>query len=202
MATDPNGDADVLTYTPGGRDKDSFAIASDTGQITVKTGTKLDYEKKNSYMVTVTATDPSLASTTIDVTINVVDVNERPVIAGEDDITKEHPENSTGTIQRFQATDPERRPVYWSLKASIPNTPTTNFFTISKSGVLSFMEGRDFENPQGGGDSNTYKVVVISSDDVPGVGTPIMTSERKFTVRVTNVRESGSVTVDRRVPQM
>ena len=202
MATDPNGSADVLTYTHGGRDKDSFAIASDTGQITVKTGTKLDYEKKNSYMVTVTAADPSLASATIDVTINVVNVNEGPEIAGEDDITKEHPENSTGTIQRFQATDPERRPVYWSLKDGDSDYPDDDLFTISKNGVLSFMEGRDFENPLGGGDSNTYKVVVIASDDAPGVGTPIMTSERKFTVRVTNVRESGSVTVDQRVSQV
>ena len=201
-ATDPNGVVDVLTYTHGGRDKDSFAIASGTGQITVKTGAKLDYEKKNSYMVTVTATDPSLASATIDVTINVVNVNEGPVIAGEDDIAKEHPENSTGTIQRFQATDPERRPVYWSLKDDDSDYPDDDFFTISKNGVLSFMEGRDFENPLGGGDSNTYKVVVIASDDAPDVGTRIMTSERKFTVRVTNVRESGSVTVDRRVPQM
>ena len=202
MATDPNGSADVLTYTLGGRDKDSFDIASNSGQITVKDGTELDYEKKSSYMVTVTATDPSLASVTIDVTINVVDVNEGPVIAGEDDITKEHPENSTGTIQRFQATDPERRPVYWSLKDNDANYPDDDVFTISNNGVLSFTEGRDFENPLGGGDSNTYKVVVISSDDASGVLTPIMASERKFTVRVTNVRESGSVTVDRRVPQV
>ena len=201
MAIDPNGDADVLTYTHGGRDKDSFAIALDTGQITVKTGTKLDYEKKNSYMVTITATDPSLASATIDVTINVVNVNEGPEIAGEDDITKEHPENSTGTIQRFQATDPERRPVYWSLEDGDSDYPDNDFFTISKNGVLSFMEERDFENPLDGGNNNTYKVVVIASDDAPDVGTPTMTSERKFTVRVTDVRESGSVTVDRRVPQ-
>ena len=136
----------------------------------MKTGTNLDYEKKNSYMVTVTATDPSLASATIDVTINVVNVNEGPVIAGEDDIAKEHPENSTGTIQRFQATDPERRPVYWSLKDADSDYPDDDFFTISKNGVLSFMEGRDFENPQGGGDNNTYKVVVIASDDAPRRG--------------------------------
>ena len=202
MATDPNGGADVLTYTLGGRDKDSFAIASDTGQITVKTGTKVDYEKKKSYMVTVTAKDPSQASATIDVTINVVNVNEGPVIAGEDDITKEFGENSTSTIQTFSATDPEKRPVYWSLKGDDTDYPDDDFFTISTRGALSFKEGRDFENPLGGGNSNTYKVVVIASDDAPDVGTPIMTSERKFTVRVTNVREPGSVTVDRRVPQV
>ena len=60
--------------------------------------------------------------------------------------------------------------------------------------------------------TNTYKVVVIASDDAPGAGIadrppgrsnavdPIMRSGRKFTVRVTNAPETGSVTVDRRYP--
>ena len=54
-----------------------------TGQITVGADTKLDYESnKKSYMVTVTATDPSQAMTTIDVTINVTDVDEAPEFTG------------------------------------------------------------------------------------------------------------------------
>ena len=79
MATDPNGADDTLTYTLGGPDKGSFEIVSTTGQVTVGADTKLDYESnKKSYMVTVTATDPSLDPATIDVTIMVVDVNDRP----------------------------------------------------------------------------------------------------------------------------
>ena len=117
MATDMSGTTDdTLTYTLGGRDEALFRVRSATGHIEVGAGTKLDYERKKSYMVTVTATDPSLASATIDVTINVTDVNEPPEIAGEDDLTKEFRENSTSTIETFRATDPERRPVYWSLK--------------------------------------------------------------------------------------
>ena len=207
MATDPNPADTNLTHTLGGRDKDSFAIASDTGQITVKTGTKLDYEKKNSYMVTVTATDPSLASATIDVTINVVNVNESPVIAGEDNITKEFRENSTSTIQTFSATDPERRTVYWSLGEGDSDYPDDAFFTISKNGALSFKEGRDFEAPADVGADNTYKVIVVASDDASNIGADTYTdtakmSERKFTVQVTHVRETGSITVDRPYPQV
>ena len=207
MATDPNPADTNLTHTLGGRDKDSFAIASDNGQITVKTGTKLDYEKKNSYMVTVTATDPSLASATIDVTINVVNVNESPVIAGEDDITKEFRENSTSTIQTFSATDPERRTVYWSLGEGDSDYPDDAFFTISKNGALSFKEGRDFEAPADVGADNTYKVIVVASDDASNIGVDTYTdtanmSERKFTVQVTHVRETGSITVDRLYPQV
>ena len=214
MATDMSGTTpDTLTYTLGGRDAALFRVRSDSGIIEVGADTKLDYEKKKSYMVMVTATDPSLRSATIDVTINVTDVNEPPDIAGEDDITKEFRENSTSTIETFRATDPERRPVYWSLKADDTTYPDDDFFTISSSGALSFNEGRDFENPLGGDDSNTYKVIVIASDDVPGAGIttaradiqaadPIIMSERKFTVLVTNVAERGSVTVDRRYPRV
>ena len=55
-ATDPNGD--ILTYSLGGTDAGSFDINQETGQIAVKTATKLDLETKATYRVTVTATDP------------------------------------------------------------------------------------------------------------------------------------------------
>ena len=51
------------------------------GQITVGAGTKLDYETKQTYMVTVIATDSFGESATIDITITVTDVNEGPVIS-------------------------------------------------------------------------------------------------------------------------
>ena len=54
-ATDPDGDADSLTYTLGGDDMASFAIDEMSGQ--VMTSGALDYETKSSYSVTVTATD-------------------------------------------------------------------------------------------------------------------------------------------------
>ena len=88
-ATDLSGSTpDTLTYTLDGRDAAMFRVRQDEnrivlisdegGQIEVGAGTKLDYERKKSYMVTVTATDPSQASATIDVTINVTDVDEPP----------------------------------------------------------------------------------------------------------------------------
>ena len=74
-ATDPDTN-DTLTYSLEGTDAASFALADPTsGQI--KTKAPLDYEgSKNSYSVTVKATDPSGSYDTIVVTINVSDVNE------------------------------------------------------------------------------------------------------------------------------
>ena len=73
--TDPNKD-DTLIYSLSGTDAASFNIDYATGQLRTKSGVTYDFEIKASYMVTVRATDMSNASATIDVTINLTDVDE------------------------------------------------------------------------------------------------------------------------------
>ena len=63
-----------LEYTLTGDDASSFGIVGGTGQL--QTGAALDHETKAAHTVTVTATDSSDASATIDVTINVDNVEE------------------------------------------------------------------------------------------------------------------------------
>ena len=72
--TATDSDADTLTYTLGGADAASFTIVNTSGQLQTKE--LLDYEVTPSYTVTVTATDPSGAADTIDVTITVINVDE------------------------------------------------------------------------------------------------------------------------------
>ncbi len=66
--TDEN---DILTYTLGGTDADSFSIDSATGQL--QTSAALDYETKTSYTVTVDVSDGN-GLDRITVTINVTNV--------------------------------------------------------------------------------------------------------------------------------
>ena len=74
-ATDSDGDS--LTYTLGTTTDDAhFAIDSKTGQL--QTSGALDYESKDSYTVTVTATDGGGLSASIAVTIKVDDVADTP----------------------------------------------------------------------------------------------------------------------------
>jgi len=82
-----DSDGDLMIYTLSGPDATSFTIASGLtpsppappeGQI--RTAVKLDYETKSQYMVVVTATDPSGASDSVNVIINVTDVAETPTI--------------------------------------------------------------------------------------------------------------------------
>ncbi len=74
-ATDPNAN-DTLTYSKSGNDAAFFNIVSTSGQL--RTKDPLNYETKNSYSFTVTATDPSGLTATKTVTVSVTDVNEPP----------------------------------------------------------------------------------------------------------------------------
>ena len=209
-------DEGQLTYSLSGAGAANFEIlsedavgtspAEDEGQIKVKSGVKLDYETTKSYVVTVTATDPGNLSDSIDVTITVSNVDEAPKIAG-DDLTKDYPENGRAQVARFTATDPEGRPVYWSLadaedaevtdEATAADIADAEHFMINSSGVLSFKFSPDYETPMGEGidntNTNTYKVVVVASDDAPGAGGKM--SYRKVTVMVTSVEETETVTL-------
>ena len=76
-ATDANND--TLTYSLEGPDANKFTIMSSSGQIRTKAGEKYSYETDTSYEVTVKADDNKGGTDTIDVTLDVNDVDEPPV---------------------------------------------------------------------------------------------------------------------------
>ena len=76
-ATDADS-GDTLTYSMAGTDATSFAFDASTRQITTITGVTYNHEAtKNSYSVTVKADDDNGGTATVDVTIDVTDVNEK-----------------------------------------------------------------------------------------------------------------------------
>ena len=195
-ATDANGD--TVTYTLRGADASLFRIRSN-GQLEVKG--KLDHETDSSHTITVMANDGSggsNATASITVTIYVTDADEAPKIRdrvasrADGQRTVTYPENGTGYVARFTASDPEgAMPVAWSRttaavsEANVVDLDFADFalFKIDQNGVLSFGTSPSYE-PRGDDD---YRVTVQASD-----GNQI--GYFKVTVDVTDKEETGKAT--------
>ena len=142
VATDVNaGDSAVnapLSYSLTGTDAASFEIDAASGQLSLAQNVALDYEGKRSYRVTVEVTDghdelgddeiPDVIDAGQNVTINVTDVNEAPVVTGEAAVTVE--ENTNRAVATYRGTDPERDTLTWTVSG--------NDFWISDRGQLYF----------------------------------------------------------------
>ena len=73
-ALDADGGRDVLTYSLGGADAGSFQIVAATGQIRTRDGITYDHEARDTYSVTVEASDVHSETDRISVDIHIVDL--------------------------------------------------------------------------------------------------------------------------------
>ena len=137
----------------------------------------------------VTAVDPSGLSASVNVTVRVVDVNEKPVVTLDTFVVSgaasiDYPETSTATVGTYTAAGTKATGVTWSLTGS-----DASDFSISTAGALSFRAQPDFESPDDTGSDNTYNLIVRARNS--GGEYAI----RTVTVTVTNVDESGTVSL-------
>ena len=113
-AADPDGDP--LTYSMSA--SDVFDIDTDTGQIRVAAGATLDYEDTQSYTVTVGVSDgkdpdgnaDTTVDDTIEITINVTDVDEPPAAPGAPDLTEPSGDKETSLDVAWTAPDMTGKP--------------------------------------------------------------------------------------------
>ena len=184
MAEDPDPNTEQLIYTLSGAYAESFRVRGN-GQIEVAAGSKLDFETKQTYMVTLTAEDSFGASASIMVTITVTDMDEAPEVAG--DATADYAENGGGSVANYTAVDPEGAAITsWTLSGE-----DAGLFSI-EGGVLSFKKSPNFEDT---GTDNMHSVTVQATDETNEVGTKMVT------VEVTNVDEPGKITLSALQPQ-
>ena len=190
-ATRPVQLIDGLTYELMGADAGLFDIVPATGQILTKE--KLDYEAKNTHTVRVKATDPWGLWDSIDVTINVTDVDEAPVsglltLTGNESHT--YAENGVDTtLGIYKFSGARTGTPAWTLEGA-----DANYFMLERSSstsrTLKFKESPNYEMPRGqavsGANTNAYMVTVkVSAGDEMNT--------RDVTVTVTNVEEPGMV---------
>ena len=174
-------DDTTLTYTLGGTDAASFEIGRATGQISVGAGTTLDKETKETYSVTVTATDPSGATATIPVTIKVTGVDEPPTISvgsleisGQSNV--DYAENGADPVGTFTADGPDT--ATWTLSGD-----DMDHFLVH-DGILTFAAPPNFEAPADADTDNVYQVTVAAT-----AGGEM--DEVAVSVTVTNADEEG-----------
>ena len=187
-ATDPDKN-DSLTYDLTGTDDDtSFEIDQYTGQLKTKTGE--DYGSKDSYTVTVTATDQGDLTDTITVTITTNEENDAPVFDDANlDTDLEVPENSPANANvgdPITATDEDSNSLTYTLEGDGKDS-----FTIDSAGQIKTKTGAIYDYEA----QNRYEVTVKADDSNGGTDTI------DVTITLTNVDEAGAVTFDSTPPK-
>ena len=181
-------DDELLIYTLDGADASLFSISRTTGQLMTKAS--LNFEARNSYSVVVTATDPSGASDSIQVTINVTNVHDPVFITGPTRIR--YAENGTDPVASYTAFDEAGHVIRWSLRGDDDDA-----FTID-DGVLRFKEPPNYEHPQSAADTD----LLLSARNRYVVTVEAAGGTRRVTVTVTDVDEAGVASIDRPQPQV
>ena len=169
----------TLTYALGGPDESSFNIARTSGQL--RTQATLDYETRNSYTVTVTASDGSLTDS-ITVIIAVTDVaetptNNAPTFTDGSSTIRSVPENTAADVNigiPVVATDVDSGT---TLIYTLGGPSASSFDIEPLSGQLQTKRALDYETRA------SYTVTVTVSDGS-------LTDEITVTITVTDVPES------------
>ena len=168
QANDPDGDEP--RYSLGGTDASAFnqvfLLSEVNGLIKVKLGATVDYESKSSYSITVNVTDgedangnaenPPLIDDSIDVTINVNDLEEEGVVTIPEDAPV------TGTPFTATLSDPDGGETSITWQWSKSATESGNFTNISGATNPSYTPVD--------ADLNAYLKVTASYTDRRGSG--------------------------------
>ena len=181
-AKNPDDDP-IHIYSVSGADAASFDFSTSTGQIITKAS--LNFESKASYSLRVSIRDgenedqsPSTSTDDwIDVTIEVTDVDEGPVVNGPDYV--DHPENDL-LVAEYTADDSNNRQITWQPLSG----DDSGRFSFS-NGTLSFRSAPDHENARAQGRDNFYEVTLTAT-----AGNE--TGSLDVTVHVINVNEGPS----------
>ena len=189
-----------LTYRLGGTDDTSFTIDTTTGQI--KTNAALDHEIKDTYSVIVwvgdgkdpngDADDPFQDDTSIEVTIEVTDLNEKPAFDSNLDATPSIAENTLANTDigtPLSATDEDENE---TLTYGLTGTDAGSF-DIDANGQIKTKAALDHENKE------TYSVTVTVSDGRDDAGddeqTPVADATIAVTITVTDEDDPGTITL-------
>jgi len=179
---------------PGGDPSGLFEVDPATGEISLKTGSKLDFETAQSHVVTIRVTDGGGLFDDTDVTINVTDVNEAPTLTVDATPVSFAENTAAGTVLAdVDGTDPDLgggndgANNFENLTYSITSGNAAGLFAIdSANGEISLATGKSFNF-----EAAQQYILTIRVTDGPG-----LFEEKTVTINVTDVNEAPTLTVD------
>ena len=190
---DQEGDTEGsgLTYViSGGADQALFSINSNTGVVTFNSAPDFenpsDANADNNYELIVTVTDSGGLTDTQNITVTVTDGNDAPTITSS--ATNSVPENQTNVIDvntQDQDGDTEASGLTYALSGG---ADVALFSINSNTGVVTFNNAPDFENPSDANADNNYELIVTVTDSGG------LTDTQNITVTVTDANDAPIIT--------
>ena len=171
-------DNDTLTYSLDASSRATFDIVATTGQLQTKAA--LDYERGDRYFVTVTARDPSGATDTIEVMIDVNNVEEagtvtlsspQPIVGQEVTATLTDPDGSPTDITWFWHRSRNRNA--WISIKSITNAGATYDYLAEEDDLDYYLRATASYTDRFGADKSASLISVQQVAPAPvGPNTP------------------------------
>ena len=183
-------DHDEVRYSLSGTDVALFRIGPLSGDLYATDAHAYDDPGSDGkFEITITATDPSSQSDSIDVVLRPSGSPGAPAVKGPEDIT--YPENGTWPLAVYSATasNPDRDISGWIISVQ-PGGGDGDFFDIDDDGVLTFTQPPDYEDPADGNGDNTYSFSIMSYDPNPPRGERPGQTFYNVSVTVVGVEES------------
>ena len=154
-----DADGDDITLSKAGTDGSVFSI-SDSGNLSFTSAPDFanptDNDGDNIYKLSIVASDGSFTTTSDEISITVLEVNDPPVI-NDLQTSYSHQENIP-EIASFTVTDPENS----QLTIGVSGADSTGFSVVSN--VLYFEGGLNYENPTDSNNDNIYNLTVFADD--------------------------------------
>ena len=189
-------DNDQVRYSIRGADAVKFRIGPLSGDLyTTDAHAYDDPGTDRKFEITLTATDPSGRSDSIDVALSPSGSAGSPTVRGPEEIR--YPENGTWPLATYSATasNPDRGIHGWMISVE-PGGGGGDFFDIDDDGVLTFTQPPDYEDPADENGDNTYSFTIMAYDTNPPSGRRPGRTSFRVRVTVADVNEPPEFSVE------
>ncbi|KAF0202001.1 MAG: outer membrane adhesin-like [Bacteroidetes bacterium] len=181
IASDPDAGQTITYSITSGNTGNAFAINAATGELSVSNQQALDFETNPLFQLTIQVQDNGSGNLTASatITINLVDVNESPVMSNKSFQLNEN-SPAGAIVGTMTATDPDQgQTISFSITSGNQSgafsiNPTSGLIQVSNSSVI------DFELYQ------SFTLTIVATDN----GTPSLSATASVIISIIDLNES------------